>query len=362
VLDGSTLLSAPQISAMLADFGAEVVKIEPPDGDPLRQFGADAADRKRLWAYVNRGKSTRRIDLQTPAGQSEMWKWLAWADVAVFNSPLSRLQQWGIGWGDVHAALPDLVVAVVSCYGAEGPMATVPGNGTLAEAFGGLTNLTGEADGPPMLTSIPLGDTLTAMSGVIGVLTASMAKQLGNAGGQLVDIAMYEPVLHLLGPIVAEWDGIGEPPKRRGNRLPEIPLRNLYRCSDGQWVAVSATTDRQACRLLELTGFADLGSVATVADRIARADELEDSVCRWAEGRMSAEALRLLEERRIAASPVLDLAQIASHPHIRARRSVYPRDGMLRVAATPTLSETPGDSSRNVGFVAEMPKSATDTP
>lgn len=360
MLDGSTLLSAPQISAMLADFGAEVVKVEPPAGDPLRQFGGAAADRTRLWTYVNRGKATRRIDLQTPAGQSEMWTWLGWADVAIFNSSLATLERWGIGWKDVHAALPDLVVAVVSCYGADGPMATAQGNGTLAEAFGGLTNLTGEADGPPMLTSIPLGDTLTAMSGVIGVLTASMAKQLGNARGQLVDVAMYEPVLQLLGPVFAEWDGLGEPVKRRGNRLPEIPLRNLYRCADDRWIAVSATTDRQARRLLALTGFTDLDGVATVADRIARADELEDSVCRWAEGHGSGDALRLLDQGRITASPVLDLAQIASHPQVLARRSVYPGGGAMRVAAAPTLSETPGDSSRDVGVVTEVPKPTTE--
>jgi formyl-CoA transferase len=240
-------------------------------------------------------------------------------------------------------------------------MATAQGNGTLAEAFGGLTNLTGEADGPPMLTSIPLGDTLAAMSGVIGVLTASMAKHLGNAKGQLVDVAMYEPVLQLLGPVVAEWDGRGEPATRRGNRLPEIPLRNLYRCGDGRWIAVSATTDRQAHRLLELTGFADLDSTTTVADRIARADELEDSVFRWAADRPSGEALQSLEERRITASPVLDLAQIVCHPQILARSSVYPRDGSLRVTAAPKLSETPGDSSRDVGVVNERPEPAADS-
>jgi formyl-CoA transferase len=272
----------------------------------------------------------------------------------VFNSPPAVLERWGVGWGQVHAALPDLIVAVVSCYGAEGPCATLQGNGTLAEAFGGLTDLTGEAHGPPMLTSIPLGDTLTAMSGVIGVLTASMARHLGNAGGQFVDIAMYEPILQLLGPVIAEWDGSGEPPKRRGNRLPDIPLRNLYRCSDDKWIAVSATTDRQAHKLLKLAGFSDLEGVASVGDRIARADELEHSVCRWADGHESDAALRLLEQAHVTASPVLDLAQIAAHPHVRARGSLYRANGTFRVAATPRLSQTRGDSSGDVRVVDEL--------
>ena len=250
VVDLSTLLAAPQVSAVLGDFGADVVKIESPEGDPLRRLGAVRGGRSVPYALVTRNKRIAHADFTSSAGREQVRLLLDAADVVVVNQPRKLLERWELTYEQLSARNPRLVYVWVSCFGADGPYAELPGNGSLAEAFGGLTNLTGEADGPPMLPSVALGDPLVALSGVIGALLACYARDVNGALGQLVDVSMYEPVMMLLGPTVAAWDESGDPPSRTGSRLPGGVPRNVYRTLDDRWVVLSGTTDAQVARVL----------------------------------------------------------------------------------------------------------------
>src|SRR5215211_3270139 len=201
VLDLAILFSAPQIAAVLGDLGADVVKLEPPardhkpGGDPLRGVGPKRAGRSLLWALASRNKRTVTCDPSTPEGRALLHRLVEAADVVVENLPARTLEQWSATPDELLAVNPDAVVVTVSCYGSDGPYAGRDGNGSLAEAFGGLTYLTGERDGPPMLPSIALGDTLTAIAGLVGTLAACYHRDARGGRGQKVDVSMFEPVL-----------------------------------------------------------------------------------------------------------------------------------------------------------------------
>jgi crotonobetainyl-CoA:carnitine CoA-transferase CaiB-like acyl-CoA transferase len=240
----------------------------------------------------------------------------------------------------------------VSCYGRTGPLADRPGAGTLAEAFGGLTNMTGEPDGPPMLPSVPLGDSLVALSGVIGALVACFGTKVNGGEGQHVDVSMYEPVLALVQPSIVAWDRAGgeAAPHRTGSRVPNGVPRNVYRTRDGRWLVVSGTTDRQVARVLELIGQDDDAGRAKFArstDRLRNADELDALVAGWIGEHDAAEVEAALVARRVPVAPVHDLPGLFADPHIAARQSLATvHDSTLgdvtMVAPYPKLSGTPG--------------------
>lgn len=352
VLDLSTLLAAPQIAAILGDFGADVVKWEPPGGDPLRRIGAQRGGRSMLWPYINRNKRSVVLDPDTPEGARALRGLAAGVDVVVENHPEPVLRRWGADRESLHALNPDLVVVSVSCYGTDGPYRDRFGNGSLAEGFAGLTHLTGAADGPPMLPSLPLGDSLTALSGVIGVLLACRNREVLGGGGQHVDVSMYEPVLGLLGPTIAGWDAAAgsAAPARTGSRVAGGVPRNVYRTRDGHWVVVSGTTDRQVARVLRVIGrdtAEDHERFGTSAARLAAADELDGLVASWIAGHDRADVVAALVAARIPVAPVNDLAALLADPHIAARenlRAVATPDAgdVLMPAPAPRLSATPG--------------------
>ena len=226
VLDLAILFSAPQVSAMLGDLGADVVKLEPPPrdgkpgGDPMRGMGVQRNGTSLTWALVSRNKRTITCDPATTEGRALLYALVRAADVVVENLPAATLAKWGATPDELLAVNPDAIVVSVSCYGSTGPYAGRDGNGSLAEAFGGLTNLTGEADGPPMLPSLALGDTLTAIAGVVGTLAACYHRDAKGGRGQKVDVSMFEPVLQLLtGSIIGYEDGAPSP-RRTGSRVP----------------------------------------------------------------------------------------------------------------------------------------------
>jgi crotonobetainyl-CoA:carnitine CoA-transferase CaiB-like acyl-CoA transferase len=234
--------------------------------------------------------------------------------------------RWHVGYDTLHELNATLVVVSVSCYGLTGPYADRPGAGTLAEAFGGLTALTGEADGPPMLSSVPLGDTLTAFWGVIGALAACWAQARHGAAGALVDVAMYEPVLAVLGGTIAAYDP-EDPPMRTGSRVRGGVPRNLYATRDGAYVAVSGTTDAQVARLLRLLGRdtkADHDRFGEAASRLGHADELDGLVGDWIGGRDLDATLAALLDARIPVAPVNDVGALLDDEHLRARGSLTP--------------------------------------
>ena len=352
VLDLSTFLAAPQVSAILADFGADVIKIEPPKGEALRTIGAQRNGGSLMWALASRNKRAITCNLDTEEGRALLHRLVARCDVLVENFPEEMLERWGCRWEDLHARNPDLVMVSVSCYGQTGPLADRPGAGTLAEAFGGLTHMTGEADGPPMLPSVPLGDTLVALSGVIGALVAAWHARVNGGGGQHVDVSMYEPVLTILQSTIVAWDPASgdEPPRRFGSRIPTGVPRNLYRCADGRWIVVSGTTDRQVERMLGLIGHdtaADRAKFARSADRLRNADELDGLVASWVARTPAAEAIAGIEACRVPVAPVHDVPGILADPHIASRGSLTTvHDDVLGdvtlVSPSPQLAATPG--------------------
>ncbi len=353
VLDLTNLLAAPQVAATLADFGADVVKIEPREGDPLRRIGIQRGGASPQWALVSRNKRAITLDLDHAEGQRVFGELVDRADVLVENLPTKLLERWHCGYAELAVRYPRLIVVSVTCYGRKGPYADRAGAGTLAEAFAGFAHLNGEADGPPMVPSLPLGDTLSGFSGVIGTLMALYARDRmaqGSGLGQHVDVSMIEPILQLLALPLVNHDGQGPGPRRMGSRVPGGVPRNLYRASDGDWMALSGTTDAQVARILGLIGRdtpADHTRFGTSEARLAAADELDGCVASWISERPRDQALESFHAIRIPVAPVNDLGALLDDPHIRERASVTtlfdPEMGELSmVAPAPRLSSTPG--------------------
>ena len=325
VLEVATLYAAPQIGAMLGDLGADVVKVEPPTGDPMRRMG-----RAVLWDLVARHKRSIVLDLEpgrSPADSGTFDALYAEADVLVENLTSALRAGWGCTYEALAARNPRLVVVSVSCFGATGPYADRPGAGTLAEAFAGLTHMTGEADGPPMLASVAIGDTVTAFSGVIGALAACWSRDARGGTGSHVDVSMYEPILSIMAGTLVGWDGIGEPPRRNGSRVPGGVPRNVYRTSDGRYVAVSGTTDSQVARVLEVIGHdtaTDRARFGRAVDRASASDELDALVAQWIAAHSRDDVIHALLDARVPVAPVNDARDILEDPHIASRGGITP--------------------------------------
>ena len=328
VLELATLYAAPQVGAMLGDLGADVVKVEPPGGDPMRGMGVVRDGVSRNWSWVARHKRSIVLDLDGDADRETFRQLVGAADVLVENLTPTVRDRWGCGYEQLAAINPALVVVAVSCYGQTGPYADRPGAGTLAEAYAGLADLTGAPDGPPTLASVPLGDTLTAFWGVIGALAASWARQRG-APGRLVDVAMYEPVLAVLGGTIAGYDD-ADPPRRSASRVRGGAPRNVYRTRDAAYVAVSGTTDPQVSRLLALLGRDgpdDVARFGRAQDRLPHADELDRLVADFVAERDRAAVVTAFLDARIPVAPVNDVGALLEDPHLRARGSLEPMVG-----------------------------------
>jgi len=346
VLDLSNLFSGPSIAAILADFGADVVKVEPPDGDPLRFIGAQRAGKSLPWAMAGRNKRTIIVD---PANGDILVRLTDVADVIVVNQPRRLLEQWRCTPEEIAARNPRAVLVWATAYGSTGPYADRPGNGTLGEAFGGLTHMIGEPDGPPVLPSAPLGDMLTAIVGALGALAACYWRDAGGGEGQVVDVSMFEPPLALLSTVIAGWLPTEEPPRRTGSRVPGGVPRNTYQAGDGRWVVLSGTTDAQVARILPIIGLdTDEGRArfAHSEPRLANGDELDALVARWIAGHDTAEVLAAFLAARIPITEVNDLATLVADPHVKARGSVVsipdPDIGdVLMPAPVPRLNRTP---------------------
>lgn len=325
VLELATLYAAPQVGAMLGDLGADVVKVEPPGGDPMRGMGIEGDGVSRNWSWVARHKRSIVLDLDADADRATFRQLVGVADVLVENLTPTIRDRWGCRYEQLAAMNPALVVVAVSCYGLTGPYADRPGAGTLAEAFAGLAHLTGAPDGPPTLASVPLGDTLTAFWGAIGALAASWARQRGSPG-RLVDVAMYEPILAILGGTIAGYDA-ADPPRRSGSRVRGGVPRNVYRTRDDTYVAVSGTTDPQVGRLLALLGRDgpdDQARFGRARDRLRHADELDRLVAEFVAARDQDAVVAAFLDARIPIAPVNDVGAVLEDPHLRDRGSLAP--------------------------------------
>jgi crotonobetainyl-CoA:carnitine CoA-transferase CaiB-like acyl-CoA transferase len=350
VLDVSTLFAGPLAATMLGDFGAEVIKIEHPKGDPVRYHGA-SKDGVGLWGKVV-GRNKRGITLYLGAaeGQDVFRRLVASADVVIENFRPGTLERWGLGYEELSRINPGLVLVRVTGFGQFGPYSGRPGFGTLAEAMSGFAAITGEPDGPPTLPPFGLADGISALAAAFATMTALRARDT-TGRGQVVDLAIIEPILTLLGPQPTVYDALGEIQPRTGNRSANNAPRNTYRTRDGRWVAVSTSAQSIAERVMHLVGrpeFVDEPWFASGAERAKHADELDEALGSWIAERDRDEVVRAFEEAHAAVAPIYDVRDVMADPQFAALGSLVrvpdPELGsVLMQNVLFRLSETPGE-------------------
>ncbi|MFE2336737.1 CaiB/BaiF CoA transferase family protein [Streptomyces coelicoflavus] len=349
VVDVGTLLAAPFAAAMLGDFGAEVIKIEQPSGDPLRRYGHQYNDVPLLWKVVNRNKKSIVLDLKDPANRDTFMKLISDADVLIENFRPGTLERWGISPVRMQEINPQLVVTRVTGFGQDGPYAHRPGFGTLAEAMSGFAAVSGERDGPPLLPPVPLADALAGMQAACATLMALHARK-DTGRGQVADVAITEAMIAAMGAQVTAYDKLGVKPRRMGSSSDNNAPRNVYRCADGRWVAVSAPAQSVAERVVRLVGRPELTEepwFASGRGRVSRVELLDEALGQWI-GRFSRdEVIHAFEEAGAAVAPIYEVDDVLEDPHFQARRvTIDVPDSELDTVRMPNvafrLSETPG--------------------
>ncbi|WP_438315085.1 CaiB/BaiF CoA transferase family protein [Streptomyces sp. HUAS TT3] len=350
VLDLATLFAGPLAATLLGDFGAEVVKVEHPGRpDPSRGHGPAKDGIGLWWKLLGRNKRTMTLDLSAPGGRDTLLRLAATADVVVENFRPGTLERWGLGWDELSAANPRLVLARVTAFGQQGPYARRPGFGTLAEAMSGFAAITGEPDGPPTLPPFGLADSIAALTCAYAVMTA-LAGRDRTGRGQVVDLAIIEPILTVLGPHPLWYDQLGYVQPRTGNRSVNNAPRNTYRSADGRWLAVSTSAQSVAERVLRLVGRPELAAepwFASGSDRAAHAPVLDAAVGDWIARHKADDVVAAFEEAEAAIARVYDVRDVLADPQFAALDSVTevedPELGPLRMQNVLfRLSETPG--------------------
>ncbi|MGM9330535.1 CaiB/BaiF CoA transferase family protein [Streptomyces murinus] len=350
VLDLATLFAGPMAATLLGDFGAEVIKVEHPGRpDPSRGHGPAKDGVGLWWKVLGRNKRAITLDLSRPGGRATLLRLAATADVVIENFRPGTLEKWDLGWAELSAANPRLVLARVTAFGQFGPYAHRPGFGTLAEAMSGFAALTGEPDAPPVLPPFGLADSVAGLTTAYAVLTALAALERTGTG-QVVDMAIIEPILSVLGPHPTWYDQLGYVQERTGNRSANNAPRNTYRTADGTWVAVSTSAQSVAERVMRLVGRPELIEepwFATGAERAAHAEVLDSAVGSWIAGRTRTEVLAAFEKAEAAVAPVQDVRDVFEDPQYQALNTVTtvpdPELGPLRLQNVLfRLSATPG--------------------
>lgn len=350
VVDCSTVIAGPRIAMYLGDFGADVLKVEhPARGDDTRRFGASRDGVSMYWKLVSRNKRCVTLDLSKGADLAR--KLFATADVLIENFRPGTLERWGLAPEKLLADNPKLVVVRVTGFGQDGPYAKRPGFATIAEAMSGLAGITGEPDGPPLLPPIALADEVTGLVGTWATLVALYHRDVHGAGGQVIDLSLYESLIQLLGPLPLAWDQLRYLQPRMGSRLPYTAPRNAYRCADGKWVALSGTAESVAMRVfdaIERPELKDDPRFQTHASRVEHMDALDHAIAEWMALHTREEALTAFERHDAALAPIYEVSEFMDDdPHVRARGSIASVDdpdwGPIRMQGVhPRLSETPG--------------------
>lgn len=340
VVDVATVLAGPGCARYLADFGADVVKVERPDGgDTTRTMGwVDPRDDVTLmWKLAGRGKRSVVLDLKDPDGREAFLRLCATADVLVENFRPGTLERLGLGPDVLWERRPSLVVTRVTGFGQDGPYAGRPGFATLAEAMSGFAAINGEADGGPVLPPIALTDEVAALVAAFATLVA-----VHSGVGQVVDVNLLESMFQLMGPLISGYLLRGELQPRLGSGIPYTVPRNVYRTADDRWVAVSTSAESVAQRVLELIGVQGDPRFADFAARAEHRAELDELMAAWIGARSSAEVLDAFDAAQAAAAPIYDMADIAADPHYRARGAIDEVDGVPMQGLVARLSATPG--------------------
>ncbi len=351
VIELGTLIAGPFCSRILAEFGADVIKIESPEGgDQLREW-RKMYDGTSLWWYAQaRNKKSVTVNMRLAAGQEIVRKLAAEADIVIENFRPGALEKWNLGWEQLSSINPRLIMVRLSGYGQTGPYRDRPGFGVIGEAMGGMRSVTGYADRPPVRLGISIGDSIAALYGVIGALMALHHRNTNAGRGQFVDVALYEAVFSMMESLVPEFDVLGFIRERAGNALPGIVPSNTYPTRDGKFVIIGANNDSIFKRMMSAIGRADLAadpSLATNAGRVPRTEELDHAIAHWAREHDLERILDVLEKAEVPSGKVYDAADIVKDAHYLARDMIEQQrlpDGkpMKLPGIVPKLSVTPG--------------------
>jgi crotonobetainyl-CoA:carnitine CoA-transferase CaiB-like acyl-CoA transferase len=344
------IFAGPLVATNLADLGADVIKIEHPKGDDVRKTGRFKNGHGLWWSVSSRNKKLISVDVSKPEGAAIVRKLASKADVFIENFRPGRMKKWGLDYETLNAINPGLVMLHISGYGQSGPYSGRPGMGTLAEAFSGFAYITGEADGPPTLPSVPIADGVASLSGTYAVLAALLARERNGGLGDEIDLSLYEPLLSMLGSMVIDYDQLGHVTKRRGNRSTWTVPRNAYRTNDDKWVAVSSAANSIAPRMFRAIGREDLASDPTLAtnpQRLQRVDELDGAIAKWIAEHTLDETLKQFYAFDVVAGPIYDVAQIFDDPQVQFRKTFVETDdpnlGKVRVqGVVPKFKRNPG--------------------
>jgi crotonobetainyl-CoA:carnitine CoA-transferase CaiB-like acyl-CoA transferase len=340
VIDCSGLIAAPGCARYLADFGADVIKVERPDGgDAARDLGwRDTRDGVSLWWKLEgRNKRCVTLDLKSATGREALLDLCDDAHVLIENFRPGTLERLGLGPDVLLERNPRLVVTRITGFGQDGPYAGRPGFATLAEAMSGFAAINGEPDGAPLLPPVALTDEVTALVGAFATMVA-----LHSGVGQVVDANLLESMLQVMGPLPAAHGVLGYEQPRLGSGIPYSVPRSTYRCADGSWVAISTSSEPVARRLLDLVGLGEDDRLRTNAGRAAHREEVDRAVGDWIGGRTTPDVLETLTAADVAVAPVMGMADILGDPHVLAREAVCDVDGTPMQGVVARLSATPG--------------------
>ncbi|KVO01974.1 CaiB/BaiF CoA transferase family protein [Burkholderia ubonensis] len=370
VLELGQLIAGPFAGRMLAEFGADVIKVEPPGtGDPLRKWRMLHDGTSVWWAAQSRNKTSLTLDLRTPEGQDVIRRLVADADVLIENFRPGTLEGWGLGWDALSAINAGLIMLRVSGYGQTGPYRDRPGFGVIAEAMGGLRHLTGEPGRTPVRVGVSLGDSLSGLHGLIGVLLALRHREQQGGNGQVVDVALYESVFNLMESLLPEYAVFGAVREAAGSSLPGVAPTNAYRCRDGRYALIAGNGDSIFRRLMALVGRPDLGDDPALAHndgRVAQVERIDAAIDAWTALQDRDDVLAALNEARIPAGRIYDVADIAADPHYHARGMIVddtlPDGTPVRVPGiVPKLGATPGRITRSAPTLGEGTDAVLDS-
>lgn len=350
VIDAGVLFAGPVIGTLLADFGADVIKVEHPRGDALRTLGWQKDGVSLWWAFVNRNKRLTSLDLSKSAGAALLKELAAGADVLIESFRPGTMERWGLGPDVLHALNPNLVIVRCSGFGQTGPYSPRPGFGTVAESISGFAHINGHPDGPPTLPPFALGDGVASLFGTFATMFALYHRDTHRAPGQVIDLAIYEPLFWLLGPQALVYDQLGLVQGRTGSSTEWTAPRNAYQASDGGWLGLSASSQSIAERVMRLVGHPEVIQETWFADhsgRVQHQAELDRFIGGWIARHTTAEVQAAFEEQEAVIGPIYSIADIFKDPQYIARETITTvhddRLGDVRIQnAVPRLTATPG--------------------
>lgn len=352
VLELASFIAGPYCGMLLGDFGAEVVKVEPPGrGDPMREWGVYLDEGRSLWwPVIGRNKKSITLDLRTTPGQAMALEIARRCDILIENFRPGTLERWGLGPDALHRRHPGLIIVRISGFGQTGPYRHRAGFGSVAEAMAGLRHLTGDPDRPPVRVGLSIGDTLAGMFGAYGALLALRRREVGAGRGEIIDVGITDAVVAVLESVLTEYGRLGVIRERAGNILPGVAPSNLYPTREGGWIVIAANADAVFARLAAAMGRPDLAADPRYATHAARGKhqaELDALISAWSRTQEQERALRILEEFGVPAGLVYTARDVANDPHYRERGTVVEVEDpdlgrLLMQAPAPRLSAAPG--------------------